>query len=185
VINIDKYIILDLPESMIHSCIYLANALSKKVFILTEINQNSFQEDGIYFVSSNFSNQISNYFPEVNLVLNTLSFHEMGREEVKNYINQITLLFKKNNGQGFILEQNFDNFEEVKGCNAKKIIRQNFVSKKIETYTRQTRGYLEVHALDKKNLDLIDNYKPKIKLLSILSWKLLYLMTFLKMKLFK
>jgi len=175
-LNIRKYLIIDIPESLLFSSLYLIAAQrKKKVIVVSEISKHTFDQDGIYVIPHFFAGKISEYFPEIDLVLNTLSFHEMGSSDVINYADQLKILFSKQVDPGIIFEQNFDNSTEISGCNAKKILRERFVSDVIKTYTPQTRGYAELHALKINTINEIKRCKPQIGLYNKLKWEFFFI----------
>ncbi|MFA5778959.1 MAG: putative sugar O-methyltransferase [Elusimicrobiota bacterium] len=162
----NRYFVIDIPESLLFSSIYLSIVFpDRNLIYIDNVKIEDLNQDGIYFIPNMFWNEISQKMKDVDIVLNTLSFHEMPSCAVEDYADKVKKIFKSNNqvSPGFIFEQNLDNFGERNGCNAKLILRNKFYSKVIsQIYTSQTRGYSELHSLNKELFTKISNFRPRI-----------------------
>jgi len=165
---VGRYVIVDLPESLLFSSIYLGAALpDRKRFLVSDPAAADFSAEGIYFVPNLFWKEASAKLRGVDLALNTLSFHEMPRHAVEGYADGIRAIFQTNEpaAPGVLFEQNFENAPEELGCNAKAILRSRFASRVLAPiYTPQTRGFAELHALDDSTLDAADAARPAVPL---------------------
>lgn len=165
---VGRYVIVDLPESLLFSSIYLGAALpGVKQFLVGDPAAADFGAEGIYFVPNLFWNEAAAKLRGVDLALNTLSFHEMPRHAVEGYADGIRAIFQGNepSAPGILFEQNFENAPEELGCNAKAILRSRFRSRILAPiYTPQTRGFAELHALEDETLAAVDRARPAVPL---------------------
>lgn len=163
---VGRYVIVDIPESLLFSSIYLAAALpGMRHVLVSDPATMDFSADGIYFVPNLFWTEAAAKLGQVDLALNTLSFHEMPRRAVEGYADGIRAVFAAGDpsAPGVLFEQNFENAPEELGCNAKAILRKRFRSTvPAPIYTRQTRGFAELHALDGELLAAMDRARPAV-----------------------
>jgi hypothetical protein len=163
----DRYFIIDIPESLLFSSIYLGLALpEKRIVLVDDAEKTDFDAPGVYFIPNMFWETAVGRIRGLDAAINTLSFHEMLRGTVESYADGIKTIFASNpaSSPGFLFEQNFENAEEEVGCNAKKILRSKFFSEAPSVYTAQTRGYAELHAPDRNTLELLRRSRPEIPL---------------------
>ena len=163
-----RYFIVDIPESLLFSSIYLSAALPEETIILVDDDATfDGQAAGIYFIPNFLWHRISARVRDVDLAINTLSFHEMPRSAVEEYADGIAAIVGRQQRPGLLFEQNFENADERLWCNAKRILRSRFRSEVIApVYTFQTRGFAELHALDDSVLRAVRRLRPPVP------WKL-------------
>ena len=110
--NINKYLIVDFPEMLLHSSICLNHFFPDKDFFFVNANT-TFEKEGIYFVPVYNIHYIPSSF--INISLNIDSFQEMSSDQIKNYIDLIQrvsvdgAIFTNINRRKYLDIENFDN----------------------------------------------------------------------------
>lgn len=116
-----KIILIDIPESLVFSYIYLATLFSDNEHQLIESLEQSISHNAGFTYIPNFN--IPNFNDvKIDLAINTLSFAEMETEQVLSYCS---LIKKSLSGDGVLFEQNF-NTSPNSPKNLFKIINQIF-----------------------------------------------------------
>lgn len=122
-----QYFIVDIPESLMYSAIYLSVLHSSgRNRVLPYASVPSDLRDpnaGFTFVSNFFFDNLLAADLKFDLVINTLSMSEMAEKQVRYYCNGITRLL---GDDGVFFEQNQANAAVHRGLDAKTIIKDYF-----------------------------------------------------------
>ena len=120
-----RYVIVDIPESLLFSSIYLTTLFPDLTHELVENDsrQSESPDDaGFTFVPNLLMEQISPTSGKFDLVINTLSLTEMNASQIVYYCKKVRELIKP---EGMFFEHNVDNFgSEVEDIES--LIKKNF-----------------------------------------------------------
>jgi SAM-dependent methyltransferase len=119
-----RYIIVDIPESLVFSAIYLSILFKDQKNVLFENTASDLtcEGPGFTFLSNYLFDEILKSGIKFDLVINTLSMSEMSENQIRYYCEGIRSRLKDN---GVFFEQNQDN-RHIGFQNAQNIIREYF-----------------------------------------------------------
>lgn len=104
-----RYLIVDLPESLVFSCIYLSTLFPDDSNVLAtspDFISRSMDRPGFTFIPNHFCPRLRDREIRVDLAINTLSMSEMLESQVREYCSLIRRLITPD---GAFFEQNQDN----------------------------------------------------------------------------
>ena len=112
--NVNKYIIIDLDEMIKISSNILKQRYPHINQYFINDNTNNFEQDGFYFVSSDFNLSLIKFI-DTDLVINIDSFQEMSSSQIDDYFKfiynklQKSTIFININRRKYLDEESFDN----------------------------------------------------------------------------
>ena len=157
-----RYLLVDLPESLLWSSVYLkiANPAVKHT-IYDGSNRDSLlgSEPGYSFVPNYMFDDLLDTTTGVDLAVNTLSFHEMTSAQVSNYASGLKQLL---GSEGILFAQNPEvEQENENACDSKKILAEFFCRKRIfPQLITPTRGIPDLWATKEVSQIIDDSFRP-------------------------
>jgi hypothetical protein len=117
-----RYVIVDLPGSLVHSACWLAQWCPASRIAVYQPESSVPTADFVLMPHTTFSGALE---LSIDLAINTLSFSEMSAETVADYASQIA---KRLTLDGVLFEQNFDNsrYRDPRFCNPAIALQQHF-----------------------------------------------------------
>ena len=137
-----RIVIVDIPESLIFSSLYLSLLLpqQEQIYARPAVTDQPLvpATPGCTFVPNYLFDKVIETHVDFDLAINTLSMSEMDEEQVEYYCRGLNHLLAT---EGVFFEQNHDN-KPVGRLNAKKIIARHF-EKRQEIHSRAARALIQ------------------------------------------
>jgi len=136
-----RIVIVDIPESLIFSSLYLSLLLPRSEHVCAKPDTDEAlvpATPGSTFVPNYLFDKVTGTHVEFDLAINTLSMSEMDEAQVEYYCHGLNQLLA---ADGVFFEQNHDN-KPVGRLNAKKIIARHF-GRRQEIHSRAARAFTQ------------------------------------------